>query len=100
MTADQDRKDRQARFYVLLGVGILLAGLALFTYASSEDDSNKAELDGQLCLLEELQKHRVNDYDAHRDEAAAEGRPFNVPEDEPVFDSRLNGACERFISAR
>lgn len=97
---DAAGKDRRERFYVAIGVVLLIFGLGLFILADGQSDENKAKLDGQLCLLHELQSHRVNSYDADRDQAAAEKRPFNVPLDPPIVDSRLADACERFIEAR
>lgn len=88
------------RFYVLVGVGVLLAGLALFTVSSISRNQSDAKLDGQLCLLYELRAHRNNTYAADRDAALRAGVPFNVPAPPPteVSPRQLEEACGRFFN--
>lgn len=82
------------RFYVIVGVVLLLAGLTAFTFSnlSKQENNDLAE----LCILEELEAHRVNTYNADKEAAAAQKRPFNPPQGMPDFRDSLKGSCARF----
>ncbi len=83
------------RFYVVVGLVAVVSALTLLTASQLFDQDNDAE----LCVLHELIEHRQNNYAADRDNAVAEGRPFNVPAPPPpmVVPSDLAAACERFL---
>jgi hypothetical protein len=84
-----------ARFIFGLAVALVMFCTALFVYMNTSRNENND--DAELCILFHLSEHRVNTYDADRDEAAAEGRPFNVPRGAPQVQEKLASACERVL---
>lgn len=66
---------KDERFYVVLGVAVVLVALTLFTASAVFKQDDTVE----LCLLYELNEHRLNSYDADRDSASAHRHPFDAP---------------------
>lgn len=85
------------RFWVVIGTSIAMFALLMFTVSGLEKDRDNDDRDGLLCVLLELEQHRVNSYDAHRDQATANGQPYNVPFDAPQLRTEDFSACERFL---
>lgn len=89
---------KQDRFYVAVGSALAIAGLLAFTISSTLGNNDTSTRDGQLCILAELEQHRINSYQNDRDTATAMGRPFNAPAGSPgELVRELSGACDRFL---
>lgn len=78
------------RFFILLGTAIAILALGMFTLSSvfSNDDTL------ERCILHELNEHRVNAFDADRDNAVAHEHSFDVPRP-PAKDLSERAALER-----
>lgn len=86
------------RYWLTVCIATALVALIAFSIANVGDDNAQEEKDGMLCILSELKDHRVNSYDADRDEAAADNRSFNVPRPAPErVPAAMEDSCKRFL---